>query len=210
MAASVLPIFVLTAVFKLGVGASNHVWNEMTKMVVILAAVGLPSLVILFFKMCNLRRKVTSANLAQGVIADCLSLHLWPKDRYGRKIGLAMTCFSFLVYASPLPLVIANPQPKTQWTTESHNTEYNEYESETGKRLWIASICFLVIGSLAFVLAICMILFEDQWVAKIVAKFPIHSKEEEPPAAADEIKKEKDTNVIEEGNIPEISTTKTG
>ena len=46
--------------------------------------------------------------------------------------------------------------------------DYNEYESETGKRLQIASIGFIVIGSLSFVLAICMILFEEEWVAEIV------------------------------------------
>ena len=104
-----------------------------------------------------------------------------------------MTVFSFLVYVSPLPLAISNPQPKTQWTAEYHNAEYSEYESETGKRLWNASICFLVIGSIAFVLVICMILFEDEWVAKIVETFPNHSKAEaksankEPPAIEVEI-----------------------
>ena len=177
VATSVLPVFLLTAVFKIGAGASNHVWNEKTKMVAILVALGLPNLVILFFKMCNLRRKLTTANMSQGIIADFLSLHLWPKDRYGKKIVLAMTIFSFL-YVSPLPLAISNPQPKTQWTAEYHNTEYSEYESETGNRVLVASICFLVIGFLAFVLVICMILFEDKWVEKIVAKFPKHSKVE--------------------------------
>ena len=104
-----------------------------------------------------------------------------------------MAVLSFLVYAVPLPLAIVNPQAKTQWTAESHNMEYNEYESETGNHLWIASICFLVIGALAFVSVICMILFEDEWVEKIVTKFPNHSKaevnvtHEEPPAIEFEI-----------------------
>ena len=213
VAVSVLPVFLLTAVFKIGAGASNHVWNEKTKMVAILIALGLPNLIILFFKMCNLRRKLTTANMSQGIIADFLSLHLWPQDRHGKKIGLAMTVFSFLVYASPLPLAISNPQPKTQWTAEYHNAEYNEYESETGNRVWTASICFLVIGSLAFVWVICMILFEDEWVAKIVAKFPNHSKAEangankEPPAIEVEIDPRNSKDI---GNIQsDLETVKT-
>ena len=110
--------------------------------------------------------------MSQGIIAEFLSLHIWPKDRYGKEIGKAMAVLIFLVYAAPLPLAIVNPQAKTQWTAESHNMEYKEYESETGNRLRIASICFLLIGALAFLSVICMILFEDEWVEKIVTKFP--------------------------------------
>ena len=46
-------------------------------------------------------------------------------------------------------------------------------------RLWIASISSLVNGGIVFVLGICLILFEDQWVAGIVSTFPNLSKEEE-------------------------------
>ena len=77
----------------------------------------------------------------------------------------------------------------------------------------MTSISFLIIGSIAFILAICLILFEDRWVEKIVSRFPNQLKEEdeEPPATeveidpketmsyredqdADIIKREKDTN----------------
>ena len=77
----------------------------------------------------------------------------------------------------------------------------------------MTSIFFLIIGSITFVLAICLILFEDIWVEKIVSRFPNHLKEvdEGPPATevgtglkntmsyredqdADIMKREKDTN----------------
>ena len=48
-----------------------------------------------------------------------------------------------------------------------------------GERLQNASISLLAIGSLPFVSAICMILFEEQWVAQIVSKFPNHPEEKE-------------------------------
>ena len=55
---------------------------------------------------------------------------------------------------------------------DMNNTAYNNWTTETGDRLQIASVSFLLIGSIAFVLVICLILFEDGWVAKIVSKFP--------------------------------------
>ena len=190
IAGSVLPVFVLVAVFKNSAVASNHVWNETTKMISVLiyglVTAILIGLVIIFLKMCNLLGDLASTHVNQGIFAEAFVLHLWPKDHFGKKIGLALTCFTFLLFASPLPFVIANPEPKTQWTTESNNTEYKNYELETGERLQIASICLLAIGSLAFVLAICLILFEDEWVDKVVSKFPSNSKDEggankEPP-----------------------------
>ena len=55
---------------------------------------------------------------------------------------------------------------------------YQEWASETGDRLQIASISLLLVGSLAFVLVICLLLFEDKWVGKIVSKFPKNSTPE--------------------------------
>ena len=57
-------------------------------------------------------------------MAEFLVFHLWPKDRIGRKLGVAITSVAFLVYTLPLPLVIANPKPTTPWTTESHKDDY--------------------------------------------------------------------------------------
>ena len=88
-----------------------------------------------------------------------------------------MTFFIFLLYASTGPLVVANPEPTTQWKEESSNNPvYKAWASETGERVQAASICLLIIGPIAFVLVICVTLFEDEWVAKIVSRFPKHSK----------------------------------
>ena len=116
------------------------------------------------------------ADVNQSVISDIVSLHLWPKSRDGKRIALAMTVFIFFVLAFRLPFLIASPLPTTRWkSTESNNTVYMKWASETGERLQTASISFLLIGSVAFVLVICLVLFEDKWVAKIVSKFPKHS-----------------------------------
>ena len=90
----------------------------------------------------------------QGIIEEFIVLHLWPKDRIGRKLGVAITSVAFLVCALPLPLAIADPKPTTPWTPESRHYHYEDYESETGERVQIASVFFLVIGSVAFVLVI--------------------------------------------------------
>ena len=176
VAASVLPVFLLTTVFKLGASSSNGIWNGTTVEVAFLLGLGLPNLIILILKMCNLLKSLTWAYVNQCVISDILSLHLWPKSRHGKRIGLAMAVFTFFLFAAPAPFLIASPVPTTQWTsTESNNPVYNKWASETGDRLQTASISFLLVGSVAFVLVICLILFEDQWVAKIVSQFLNHS-----------------------------------
>ena len=98
-----------------------------------------------------------------------------------------MTVFIFFLFAIRAHFIIASPIPTTRWTSaESNNSVYHTWASKTGDRLQIASISLLLVGSLAFVSVICMLLFEDKWVAKIVSKFPKHSSpednlNEEPP-----------------------------
>ena len=101
-----------------------------------------------------------------------------------------MTVFTFLLFASPAPFLIASPLPTTRWmTTDANNTGYTRWASETGDRLQIASVSFLVIGSIAILLVTCLILFEERWVGNIVPKFPKHTKQE-----ADLMKKVMETN----------------
>ena len=91
-----------------------------------------------------------------------------------------MAVFTFLIYTWRGPFIIASPEPTTQWiATESNNQVYIEWATKTGDRLQIASISFLVVGFITFVMVICLILFEDKWVAKIVSKFPNHSTPED-------------------------------
>ena len=66
VATSVLPVLLLTAIFKIGAAASNHVWDERTKMVLILIAVViviLGGLMVIFLKNRNQFRDLTWANL---------------------------------------------------------------------------------------------------------------------------------------------------
>ena len=117
-----------------------------------------------------------------------------------------MTVFTFLLYASPGPFLIANPEPTIStnyWVIERNNTDYTQWASKTSDRLQLASISFLTIGFIAFVLAICLILFEDQWVSKIVFRFPKQPKQEEkaskgPPATEAEIESKKNTKLPRE------------
>jgi len=179
IAASVLPVFLLTSVFKLGAAASNGVWNGSNSQIANIFAVGLPILIILFLKMCNRLKDLPMAQVNQSVISDLVSLHLWPKSRDGKRIGLVMAVFIFFPLASRLPFLIASPEPTTRWTsTESNNHVYKEWASKTGVRLQTASISLLLIESVTFVLVICLLLFEDKWVAKIISKFPEHSAPE--------------------------------
>ena len=199
VAASVLPVFLLTTVFKIGAFANNYVWNDQIQVIVILLGLGLPNLLILLLKICSsLLNGLKMAHVNNRVICENLSFHLWPKScRHGKKIGLAMTVLIFLLHALPGSFLIASPEPTNDWIEEwyntANNTAFKQWTSETGDRLQLASISFLLIGLVAFVLAVCLTLFEDKWVAKIVSKFPNHPKEkgnmEEGPVEMDLINK---------------------
>ena len=151
--------------------------------VVLFLGLGLPNLLITLLKMFNLVKDLRLARLNHYVITDNLSFNLWPKGREGKRIGLAMTVLLFLLHAIPGIFLMASPKPATDWMHKLYNTAnstaFDEWTSKTGDRLQLQSIFFLVIGLIAFVLAICLILFEDTWVAKIVAKFPNQPKEED-------------------------------
>ena len=108
-----------------------------------------------------------------------------------------MTVLIFLLHALPGLFLIASPDPTNDWIQEwyntANNTAFKEWTSETGDRIQLASISFLLVGLVAFVLAVCLIVFEERWVAKIVAKFPNHPKEEsnveEGPVEIDPMKR---------------------
>ena len=98
--------------------------------------------------------------------------YLWPRDYHGKRIGMVMTLFIFLLYGTSIAFVIANPEPQnTPWIEDRNNTDYNTWMSETGERLWVATVSFQVVGVFAFFLTILIILFEDNLVAKVVSKF---------------------------------------
>ena len=88
-----------------------------------------------------------------------------------------MTIFIFLLYAAPLPFFIANPGPETR---QIEGRIINKAQSEElSRRLQIATMSFLVIGAFAFILTLCLVLFENQWVTRIVSKFPKNSNDDQ-------------------------------
>ena len=178
VAASFLPVFLLSDIYKLGFGAMIHLWSNTIPAVNILVGIGLPLLG--FYIIGILIKDMKVPNVQRGVLSEMLVFHLWPKTLHGKRIGLVITVFIFLLYGAPLPFIIASPEPQNnQWTIDPKNTDYNNWMSDTGERPWVSSISFLVIGFFAFVFTILTYLFEDKVVAKIVSRFLKQSKEEE-------------------------------
>ena len=171
---SVLPVFLLTALFKVGTPSSNAIWNKVLSLPTALLVIGVPTLVLIAVR--NLTKNFAVTDAVRGVLNEAISFHLWTKNDQGKRIKLAITTFIFLLYVSPVPFITANPVATTQWARETNSTEYKEWESELSHRLWIASISSLVNGGIVFVLGISLILFEDQWVVSIVSMFPNLSK----------------------------------
>ena len=178
VAASFLPVFVLSDIYKLGFGAMIHLWSNTIPAVNILVGIGLRPL-LGFYIIGNLVKDMKIPNVQRGVLCEMLVFNPWPKTHHGKRIGLFITAFVFLLYGASLPFIIANPEPQhTQWTPDPNNTDYNIWISDTGKRLWVASISFLVIGFLASVSTILTILFENKLVAWIVSKFLKEEKDD--------------------------------
>ena len=173
--ASVLPIFVLTALFKIGIATSTLVWSNAVNVAQIFLAIGLPMLILAIMR--YRKKDLTVSHIGRGILSELLVFHFWPKTDHGRKIGMAMTVFVFLLYVAPVPFVVANPIPEDKWCKGSNNTVYGKWASETGQRLQIASVASLVIGCVASALGLCLLLFEDKWLARILSAFPNLSKE---------------------------------
>ena len=198
VAVSVLPAFLLATVFKIGASACGQAWDSDNVLVIILIGFGIPNVLIVVLKMFGQLKDFGSiTEVFQWILFDFLTLHLWPKGPTGKKIGLAMAFFTFLLFPSPGLFLVANPEPtpSTRWTVEkSNNTEYLKWALDTEHRLQVASHSLLMVGSIALALAIFIILFEDQWVANIVSKFEICADQDTVPKIESHAKKENDVN----------------
>lgn len=109
VAISVLPVFVLTAFFKIGSFAVVKAWNAAGIEEIVLALLALvpPALVLLLLKVRLPLKDLTAATISQGLVAELVSLHLWRTcEPLGRKIGLAMTSFIFLLLSSFLAWIL--------------------------------------------------------------------------------------------------------
>ena len=107
--------------YKLGSIATYRVWSKSITVIYSILATGIPILLILCLKMCNLLKDLTTTQVTQSIIFDQVSFHLWPKGRGGKRISLAMTIFIFFLLATRSPFLIARPLPTTRWTSTEPN-----------------------------------------------------------------------------------------
>ena len=126
VAASVLPVFLLTALFKIGTLGYTIMWNNNLTLPTLLLEIGLPILVLTCVRTFTKYFAVT--DVERGVLSEMIIFHLWTKNKQGKRIKLAMTVFIFLLFASPVPFITENPTAETPWTSEANNTdsEYNQ------------------------------------------------------------------------------------
>ena len=91
-----------------------------------------------------------------------------------------MISFDFLLKFSFLAWVIANPEQGSGFELGTRSADVSVYKA------WAleTSIFVLVIGCLALLLNMGQILFQDEYVAKVVSKFPERCKEDDPEADA--------------------------
>ena len=144
LAASLLPVFVLTALFKIGAVAITYVWDQTVCLLFLLLAIGIPSLLLLVLKAYLPLKDLTVASISQGTNAQNLILHLWHHRLLSKKIRFAMEGFDFLLKASFLAWVVANPEEGWGF----------EYSTKSIFKDWTykISICVLVIGPLSLLL----------------------------------------------------------
>ena len=93
-----------------------------------------------------------------------------------------MATFDFLLKVSFLAWVIANPEQGSGFELGTRLTDVSVYKA------WAleTSVFVLVIGCLALLLNIGQILFQDEYVTKVLSKFPERCKEEDLDKKLDE------------------------
>lgn len=194
IATSVFPVFVLTALFKIGSIAIVNAWDSTIGPGLILLALGIPGLVIFVTKSCLLPHHLTLSSTGQGVIAELLTLHLWPRGGLDKKIGIAMTVFIFLLFSSSLAWVIATPEKGSlvNWAKESTEGIYKDWASASVARLQTSSIACLLVGFPTSLFVICLLLFQNKFVEKVVDDYKqeedVGDKEEHPANKEYEVK----------------------
>ena len=197
LAAWLLPVFVLTALFKIGAVAITYVWDQTVCVIFLLLAIGIPSLLLLVLKAYLPLTDLTVASISLSAY-PILTLQDWPHRPLSKKIRFAMEGFDFLLKASFLAWVIANPEEGSgfEFSTrfELPSSVYKEWALET-------SICVLAIGPLALLLNIGQIHFQDEYVAKVVSRFPDQdpTKESDPDVGNKEGKDDTDVGLDHPG-----------
>ena len=178
VATSVLPVFVLTALFKIGTIAITFAWDRKKGLALTLLAPVPPSFVIFLIKTCVHLEDLSIAAVSQGIVSELVSLHLWPCRRAGKRIGMGVTIFKLLLFSFVLAWIIGNPESGRVGQTLSEledlgaplvtETLYEEWARETATRFKIASISCFVIGWLTLPLIIGQVFYQDIYIEKLL------------------------------------------
>ena len=178
VATSVLPVFVLTALFKIGTIAITFAWDRKKGLALTLLAPVPPSFVIFLIKTCVLLEDLSIAAVSQGIVSELVSLHLWPCRRAGKRIGMGVTIFKLLLFSFVLAWIIKNPEAGRVGQTLSEledlevslmtETLYEEWARETATRFKVASVSCFVIGWLTLPLIIGQVFYQDTYIEKLL------------------------------------------
>ena len=191
LACTALPVSLLVTIFKIG---SLAVMHPGTRATVVFVGHALSGLTLLVLKLCRSRNDQELTSINQSIIAEILTLHIWPKGRLGVAVGVGMTTFLFLLYSSSLVWHVANPEQLTEIpshvSVNKSDPTFLEWRSETADQLQTASACLLQLGLFTFVFAICFTLYQDRLVTTILSKFPLKTSQEDNSTGLD-IQKEK-------------------
>ena len=199
IAISVSPVFILTALFKVGSIAIVFTSDYRSLLTLFLLP---PALAIFLIKMCLPLKNLTAASISQGVFASAVSLHLWPCEQVRERIMLGMISitYSHLLYSSFLAMVIR--LNNNILDVDNINNRSQRINIRNG-----AILC-LVIGWVSLPFMVCQVLLQEHYVAHVVSHNlkdreeteNIEEGQEVKPEALDrDVQREEKTNNGEDG-----------
>merc|ERR1712037_1021786 len=91
---------------------------------------------------CLVLEGLSVAAISQGIVAELVSLHLWPCGQIGKRIGLGVTVYKVFLITGMLTWVMIDPYNGLRQIFGQNSL----WATEISSRLNIASIFCLVIG----------------------------------------------------------------
>ena len=177
IAISVSPVFILTALFKVGSIAIVFTSDYRSLLTLFLLP---PALAIFLIKMCLPLENLDAASISQGVFASAVSLHLWPGEQVGKIIMISAITYSHLLYSSFLAMVIHL----------NNNILDIDNINNRSQRIRNGAILCLVIGWVSLPFMVCLVLFQEHYVAHVVSHNLKDREEEENIEEGQEVKPE--------------------